>query len=80
MPEIENRENKSTSENSKALKHMFRTKMKSMKEEMWKNKALYGLQYPKVLEKSHVETVTTHKWLSSSLKGETEGLLVAVVI
>ena len=44
--------------------------------EKWKNKALYG-QYPRILEKPHVDTVTTNKWLSSNLKGETEGLLVA---
>ena len=50
--------------------------LKSMKEEKWKNKALHG-QYPKILEKPHVDTVTTNKWLSSNLKGETEGLLVA---
>ena len=50
--------------------------MKSMKEEKWKNKALHG-QYPKILEKPYVDTVTTNKWLSSNLKGETEGLLVA---
>ncbi|CAH3195152.1 unnamed protein product [Porites evermanni] len=48
--------------------------MKSMKKEKWKNKALHG-QYPKILEKPHVDTVTTKKWLSSNLKGETEGLL-----
>ena len=47
-----------------------------MKEEKWKNKALHG-QYPKILEKPHVDTVTTNKWLSSNLKVETEGLLVA---
>ena len=47
-----------------------------MKEEKWKNKAFHG-QYPKILEKPHVDTVTTNKWLSSNLKGETEGLLVA---
>ena len=29
-----------------------------------------------ILEKPHVDTVTTNKWLSSNLKGETEGLLV----
>ena len=34
-------------------------------------------QYPTILEKPHVDTVTTNKWLSSNLKGETEGLLVA---
>ena len=55
---------------------MFKSKMKSMKEEKWKNKALHG-QYPRILEKPHVDTVTTNKWLSSNLKGETEGLLVA---
>ena len=76
MPEFENREDKSASENAKALKHTFKSKMKSMKEEKWKDKALHG-QYPKILEKPHVDTVTTNKWLSSNLKGETEGLLVA---
>ena len=77
MLEIKNREDKSASENAKAPKHVFKSKMKSMKEEKWKNKALHG-QYPKILEKPHVDTVTTTKWLSSNLKGETEGLLVAV--
>ena len=47
---------------------MFRTKMKSMKEEKWKKKALHGLQYPRILETPHVDTVTTNKWLSSNLK------------
>ena len=73
MPEIENREDKSASENAKALKHVFKSKMKSMKEEKRKNKALHG-QYPKILEKPHVHTVTTNKWLSTNLKRETEGL------
>ncbi|KAK2549069.1 hypothetical protein P5673_030569 [Acropora cervicornis] len=50
--------------------------MKSVKKEKWKNKALHG-QYPKLLEKPHVDIVTTNKLLSSNLKGETEGLLVA---
>ena len=76
MPEFENREDKSASENAKALKHIFKSRMKSMKEEKWKDKALHG-QYPKILEKPHVDTFTTNKWLSSNLKGETEGLLVA---
>ena len=47
-----------------------------MKEEKCKEKALHG-QYPKILEKPHVDTVTTNKWLSSNTKEETEGLLVA---
>ena len=47
-----------------------------MKEEKWKNKALHG-QYTRILEKPHVDTVTTTEWLSSNLKEETEGLLVA---
>ena len=42
MPEIENREDKSASENAKALKYVFKSKMKSMKAEKWKNKALHG--------------------------------------
>ena len=74
MPEFENKEDKSASENAKALKHIFKLKMKSMKEEKWKNKALHG-KYPRILEKPHVDMVTTNKWLSSNLKGETEGLL-----
>ena len=76
MPEFKNREDKSALENTLTLKHIFKFKMKSMKEEKWKDKALYG-QYPKILEKPHVDTITTNKWLSSNLKGETEGLLVA---
>ena len=66
---------------------MFKSKMKSMKEEKWKNKALHGLQYPRILEKPNVDTVTTNIRLPSNLKEETggggsatketEGLLVA---
>ena len=74
MPEFENKEDKSASENAKALKYIFKLKMKSMKEEKWKNKALHG-KYPRIQEKLHVDMVTTNKWLSSNLKGETEGLL-----
>ena len=47
MPEIESREDNSASENATALKHKFKSKMKSMKEEKWKNKALHG-QYADV--------------------------------
>ncbi|CAH3140145.1 unnamed protein product [Porites evermanni] len=36
-----------------------------MKDKKWKNKALHG-QYPKILEKPHVDTVTTNKWLSNN--------------
>ena len=50
---------------------MIKSKMEKLK-----NKALHG-QYPKILEKPHVDTVTTNKFLSSNLKRETEGLLVA---
>ena len=39
-------------------------------------KALHG-QYPRILVKPHVDTITTNKWLSRNPKGETEGLLVA---
>ena len=67
---------KSALENAKATKHMFKSNLKLMKEEKWKNKALHG-QYPRILEKPHVDTVTTTEWLSSNLKEETEGLLVA---
>ena len=67
MSEFENKEHKSPSENAKALKNIIKSKMKSKKEEKWKNKALHH-QYPKLLEKSHVDTVTTNKWLSSNLK------------
>ena len=47
--------------------------MKSMKEEKWKNKALHGLQYPRILEKPNVDTVTTNIRLPSNLKEETGG-------
>ena len=76
ISEFENKEDKAASENAKALKNMTKSKMKSVKKEKWKNKALHG-QYPKLLEKPHVDIVTTNKWLSSNLKGETERLLVA---
>lgn len=76
MAEFENREDISASENAKPLKHMFKSKMKSMKEKKWKNKALHN-KYPRILEKSDVDTITMNKWLSSNLKGETEGLRVA---
>ena len=75
MPELVNIVDKSASENAKSLKHVFKSKMKSLKEEKWKNRALHG-QYLKILEKPHVDLVTTNKWLLSNLKGETEGLLV----
>ena len=76
MPKIENRGNISASENPKAFKHLFKSKMKLMIEEKSKNKALHD-QYPKILEKPHVNTVTANKWFSINLIGETEGLLVA---
>ena len=58
MPEFENGEDKAASENAKALKHVFKSRIKSMKEEKWEDKALHG-QYPKILEKLHVDTITT---------------------
>ena len=60
MLEFENKEDTSASENGKVLKHMIKSNMKSMKEEKWKNKALHG-QYPKIIEKPHVDTITTDK-------------------
>ena len=58
----------------KALIHILKFKMKRKKESG--NKALHG-QYPRILEKPHIDTFTTNKWFSSNLTGETEGLLVA---
>ena len=55
---------------------MIKSKMKSLKGQKWKNKGLHG-QYPNLIEKPYVDTVTTNKWLSGNLKRETEGLLVA---
>ena len=54
----------------------LKSKMKSMKEEKCKNKALHG-QYPRIVEKPQVDAVITNKWLSSNLKGEPKELLVA---
>ena len=79
ISEFENKGDKTASENAKALKNMIKSKMKSVKKvesEKWKNKALRG-QYPKLLAKPHVDIVNTNQWLSSNLKGETGGLLVA---
>ena len=75
ISEFEDKEDKSASENPKPLKNKIKSKMKSVKKEKWKNKCRHG-QYPKLLEKPHVDIVTTNKWLSSNRKGETEGLLV----
>ena len=49
ISEFENKEDKPASENAKALKNMTKSKIKSVKKEKWKNKALHG-QYPKLLE------------------------------
>lgn len=38
----------------KSAKQIFKSKMKSLKDEKWKNKALHG-QYTKILEKPHVD-------------------------
>ena len=76
ISEFKNKEDKSASENAKALKNIIKSKIKSVRKEKWKNKALHG-QYPKLLEKPHVDIVTTNKWLSSNLKGKTEGLPVS---
>ena len=60
ISEFENKEDKPASENAQALKNMIKSKMKSEKREKWKNKALHG-QYPKLLEKPHVDIVTTNR-------------------
>lgn len=52
MLEFENREDKSSSVNAKALKHIIKSKIKAMKEGEWKDKAFHS-QYPKILEKPH---------------------------
>ena len=61
MREFEKREVKWAWENAKYLKHMFKSKMKSMKEEKWENKFALHDQYPKILEEPHVDTVSTNK-------------------
>ena len=48
ISEFENKEDKSALEYAKALKNMIKSKMKAVKQEKWKNKALHG-QYPKLL-------------------------------
>lgn len=52
MLEFEKREDKSSSGNAKVLKHIIKSKIKSLKEEKWKDKAFHS-QYPKILEKPH---------------------------
>ena len=52
MVEFENREDKLSSVNAKALKHIIKSKIKAMKEEKWKDKAFHS-QYPKILEKPY---------------------------
>ena len=73
MPEFVNVEEKSASENAKSLKHMFKSKMKSLKEEKWKNKASHG-QYPKILgttsssprpSNKHQKLIKSNMWPAS---------------
>ena len=47
--EFEGREDKSALENAKALKHIIKLKIKSIKEEKWKNKALLKIRHKTIL-------------------------------
>ena len=55
MPEIEDREDKSASENAKALKHVFKSKMKSIKEEKWYSEEGYGRKHQESIRESYYD-------------------------
>ena len=77
ISEFENKEDKSASEYAKALKKYDQVQDESSETgKVEKQSSTWPI--PKApIEKPHVDIVTTNKWLSSNLKGETEGLLVA---
>ena len=74
-------ENEQTTEATKAAKEIKKKAKQSYLDEMNKTrreKPLHG-GYPLRTDNGDVDRTTTHQWLSSSsLKGETEGFILAV--
>ena len=73
-------ENEQTAEATKAAKEIKKKAKQAYLDDMkkaWREKPLYG-RYPLRTGNGDVDRTTTHQWLtSSSLKGETEGFILA---
>ena len=73
-------ENEQTAEATKVAKEIKKKAKQGYLDDMkktWKEKPLHG-RYPLRTENGNVDRTTTHQWLSSSsLKGETEGFILA---
>ena len=73
-------ENEQTTEATKAAKDIKKKAKQGYLDDMkktWREKPLHG-RYPLRADNADVDRKTTHQWLSSSsLKGETEGFILA---
>ena len=73
-------ENEQTTEATKSAKEIKKKAKQSYLDEMnktWREKPLHG-GYPLRTDSGDVDRTTTHQWFSSSsLKGETEGFILA---
>ena len=73
-------ENEQTAEATKVAKEIKKKAKQGYPDDMkktWKEKPPHG-RYPLRTENGNVDRTTTHQWLSSSsLKGETEGFILA---
>ncbi|KXJ08814.1 hypothetical protein AC249_AIPGENE11021 [Exaiptasia diaphana] len=71
------KEDKTPSENAKALKMKLREKIFESRKERWEAKPLHGQNCINV-NKSYVDQAATNAWLTLvDLKGETEGFIAA---
>ena len=76
VPEIQQHENSAT-EHAKKVKKLAKQKALQLIKDSWEIKPMHG-QYPKGMNKPDIDAEKTHRWLkSSSLKSETEGLIIA---
>ena len=77
MQDIETEENVSATICARRAKEHAKKRFMEMTRENWVAKQMHG-QYPERVTKADVDKEGTHKWLkSASLKGETEGFIIA---
>ena len=77
MQDVETEENVSATKCARRAKEHAKKRFMEMTRENWVAKPMHG-QYPERVNKADVDKEGTHKWLkSASLKGETEGFIIA---
>ena len=77
MHDIEVEENASPTKCAREAKKCAKKRIMEIMKENWEAKPMHG-QYPVRVNKVDVDKEGTHKWLkSASLKGETEGFIIA---